>query len=312
MSQKLPSGTMQHLIHHLRREGYEFTTPTPSTHERVLHRPSRGDLRDAFGWNRPFASDLLPRELFDELRHHDLIVETDTMWKSLVRASCVDSDIFLHSGYPTIESDAVFLGPDTYRFCRLIRQVAMERKTPVSKAVDIGCGTGAGGVAIARNFRCNDITWSDISERTLEYSAANLLAADIRNARIVRSDLFADLEGPYDLIVANPPYLNDRLERAYRHGGGPLGSRLSLRIVTESLDRLSPGGNLILYTGSPIVDGVDRFKNDVETVLSGAAADWTYEEIDPDVFGEELELDRYEHVERIAVVALVMTKNEGT
>lgn len=302
---------MQQLIQHLKREHYDFTTPTPLTHQRVIGRSAGKTLRHAFGWNLPFEGDRLPAVLLERLIGEGLIVQRDGLCKSLIRASRVGGDVFLHSGYPTSESDAVFLGPDTYRFCRLIRHVPAIRRKPVRRAVDIGCGTGAGGVAVARIFNCGDITFSDISDRALAFCSSNVAEAGFRNARVVNSDLFAALDEAYDLIVANPPYLNDPLQRAYRHGGGSLGSELSLRIARESLDRLSPGGMLVLYTGSPIVEGIDQFRAEVEVALAGAPVRWSYEEIDPDVFGEELELDRYERVERIAVVSLIVTKDEG-
>ena len=60
-----------------------------------------------------------------------------------------------------------------------------------------------------------------------------------------------------DPIAANPPYLLDDSQRAYRHGGGRLGEGLSVAIADLALERLAPGGTLLLYTGSAIVDGVD-------------------------------------------------------
>lgn len=300
------------LLRFLKHQRYEFTTVTPLTHQRVNDRGNKSEtLRDAFGWNTPFAEELLPNELFQALRDDNLIVPVDGAWRSLVRAASVGSDLFLHSGYPTTEWDSVFFGPDTYRFCRLIRQMLSGRRAPVGRAIDIGCGTGAGGVAVARGVPCEEIIWSDISERALEFCAANLRQTDIPRRQIVKSDLFADIPGTFDLIVANPPYLNDSLHRAYRHGGGEFGSHLSERIVAESLPLMSPGATLILYTGSAIVDGRDPFRANVEALLADAAASvrWTYEEIDPDVFGEELELPYYQRVERIAAVALVVTKD---
>ena len=55
-----------------------------------------------------------------------------------------------------------------------------------------------------------------------------------------------------------------------------------------------------------IVDGHDLFRAQVEQVVSEAGLVYDYSEIDPDVFGEELEAASYRDVERIAAVSLVV------
>jgi hypothetical protein len=66
-----------------------------------------------------------------------------------------------------------------------------------------------------------------------------------------------------------------------------------------------------MYTGSPIVRGVDRLRRAIEENFAGRDLRWAYEEIDPDVFGEELETAAYKHVDRIAAVVLTATRREG-
>ncbi len=119
-------------------------------------------------------------------------------------------------------------------------------------------------------------------------------------------DLFTDLDETFDLIVANPPYLVDPQARLYRHGGGALGSELSIRIVREGISHLAAGGRLILYTGSPIVRGRDLLREAIDAATRGTAVSFTYVELDPDVFGEELEMPAYQEVDRIAVVGVVL------
>ena len=115
-----------------------------------------------------------------------------------------------------------------------------------------------------------------------------------------------------DIVVANPPYLVDPAHRLYRDGGGALGFDLSLRILRETLDRqaaTAPGGLLILYTGVAIVaGGKDPFRAAAERLLHepGRRVRWSYGEIDPDVFGEELENPVYAEAERIAAIGLVV------
>lgn len=57
-----------------------------------------------------------------------------------------------------------------------------------------------------------------------------------------------------------------------------------------------------------MVDGRDLFLESARALLSSDAFGWTYHELDPDVFGEELEKPGYERVERIAAVALSVTR----
>src|SRR4051812_31762025 len=93
------------LLAFLQRENYRFITPTPATHFRNNRREGNDrarSLTDVFGWSRPFARSLLPAELFDLLREQAVIFENETGWKSSVRASTLDRDIFLHSAFPTV------------------------------------------------------------------------------------------------------------------------------------------------------------------------------------------------------------------
>ncbi|MNW22127.1 hypothetical protein D3C71_2234470 [compost metagenome] len=57
-----------------------------------------------------------------------------------------------------------------------------------------------------------------------------------------------------------------------------------------------------------MVAGRDPFLAAVEPLLSGDHFGWTYHEVDPDVFGEELLQPGYESVERIAAVVLTVDR----
>jgi hypothetical protein len=81
-----------------------------------------------------------------------------------------------------------------------------------------------------------------------------------------------------------------------------------VRIVEQALTRLAPGGSLVLYTGAPWVDGVDLFLEHARSLADKPGFSWSYREVDPDVFGEELETDNYSRAERIAAVVLEVTR----
>ncbi|WP_112195835.1 class I SAM-dependent methyltransferase [Pseudomonas sp. LG1E9] len=311
-AQQLADRALLNLGRGLKESGYRFITPTPMTHERVFQRlatPLAMDLRDAFGWSMPFDGALLPEAFCEELQQADVIEKHDSLWRSAVRWSSLDDLLFVHSAYPTTQSDAVFFGPDSYRFARLIEAHLQQRFEPIKRAVDIGCGAGVGALVVARARHDAEVLAVDINPRALRLTAVNAELAGLANVVAYHSDVLGSVEGEFDLIVANPPYMNDDRQRAYRHGGGALGEQLSVRIVGESMGRLALGGSLVLYTGVAIVaGGEDPFLAAVKPLLGSHAYGWTYRELDPDVFGEELDKPGYERVERIAVVALTVTR----
>ena len=294
----------------LEDSGYSFTTVTPATHARVNSRPTNAWARsaeDVFGWSRPFREGILTPQLFEALRHAGLVDPHGEGWRSRVRASTLRGRLFLHSAYPTTESDSVFFGPDTYRFADAIaRHLAGELR--VRRAVDVGCGAGPGAVVVALERPDAEVIAVDINDQALRYTAANARLAGAARIMARHSDLLDAIDGDFDLIVANPPYLLDALERSYRHGGGMLGEGLSLAIASQASARLAPGGTLLLYTGTAIIDGIDHYRATVEPILDAATFEWQYQELDPDVFGEELTEPAYATAYRIAAVLVTARK----
>ncbi|SDA57181.1 Methyltransferase small domain-containing protein [Pseudomonas sp. NFACC15-1] len=306
-----PDLALLQLGRRLQADGYRFITPTPLTHERVNQRPGNErakTLRDVFGWSRPFAPGLISTDEQRQLQDAQVLEAHDGLLRSRVRWSSLDGLLFAHSQFPTQASDAVFFGPDSYRFAQLIHTHLQQNFTAVQRAVDIGCGAGVGAIVIARARREAQVLAVDINPQALRLSAVNAALAEVANVEVAHSDVLQDVPGQFDLIVANPPYMADPSERAYRHGGGTLGAGLSLRIVEQALPRLTPGGSLVLYTGVAMVDGRDPFLEALGQWRDSADFGWTYKELDPDVFGEELLTPGYQDVERIAVVALVVTR----
>ncbi len=310
-AQQLADRALLNLGRGLKESGYRFITPTPLTHERVFRRfstPVAMNLRDVFGWSMPFDNDLLPEAFREELQQAGVIEKHDALWRSSVRWSSLGDLLFAHSPYPTVAADAVFFGPDSYRFAQVIEAYLQQRFEPLKRAVDIGCGAGVGALVVAHARHDAEVLAVDINPRALRLTAVNAELAGLANVSVYQSDVLTSVEGEFDLIVANPPYMNDDRQRAYRHGGGALGEQLSVRIAGESLGRLAVGGSLLLYTGVAMVAGGDPFLDAVKPLLASDAYGWTYRELDPDVFGEELDKPGYERVERIAVVALTVTR----
>ncbi len=295
----------------LRADGYRFTCVTPATQARNNARPGAeqaSNLRDVFGWSRPFLPSLISLDELEQLRAAQVLREEDDRLRSNVRWSSLDDLLLVHSAYPTEASDAVFFGPDSYRFAQVIHDHLQHSPTRVQHAVDIGCGSGVGALVIARAAHHAQVSAVDINPLALRYTAINAALAGVGNVSVESSDLLDGISGAFDLIVANPPYMLDAGQRTYRHGGGALGAELSLRIVEQARERLSPGGSLLLYTGVAIVEGRDALLEAIRLRLAGPQWAWVYREVDPDVFGEQLLEPGYERVERIAAVSLTVNR----
>ena len=301
----------------LREMGYRFVTPTPATHAVVNARQGSGmakSIEDVFGWSRAFQPSLLPQTSLKLLEQAGALAYDGLLLRSTVRYSTLGDLIFVHSGFPTKERDAVFFGPDTYRFTRLLAQVLRELK-PVNgpdSIFDMCCGTGVGGIFVKTLLpHACEVVLADINTKALHYAWVNAKLANTGSVVFRQGDMFDATPEHAALIIANPPYLLDREARVYRDGGGALGAGLSLRFVHEGLPKLKPGGTMILYTGVSIVKGKDTFLAAVTPALRSPSITFSYEEIDPDVFGEELQQMPYGGVDRIAAVGLAIHKAAG-
>ncbi len=241
------------------------------------------------------------------MRDADVLDTQGEGWISRVRASTLRDQLFLHSAYPTTSSDAIFFGPDTYRFANAIARY-LAGDVRVRRAVDIGCGAGPGAVVVALEQPQAEVFAVDINDTALQYTSVNARLAGATRVAVKHSDLLDGVDGDFDLIVANPPYLLDAQERTYRHGGGSFGEGLSLEIAGLARTRLAPGGTLLLYTGTTIINGTDRFRASLEPLLDDPSLEWHYEELDPDVFGEELAQPAYQDADRIAAVLLTVRR----
>ncbi|WP_334164509.1 methyltransferase [Phenylobacterium sp.] len=308
-----PAATDDALLMLLRRldeDGYDFVTPTPLTHQRVVRRPGMQEarsVRDVLGWSLPFRDGLLAPDLFDALDAAGMLARDGDLWRSAVRVSRVHGLLFLHSAFPTAEEDSVFLGPDSYRFADFVAR-EMGHDCRLHRLVDVGGGAGVGALVAAARCWAREALLTDVNPRALRLARINAQHAGIPLATRLASGL-GDAPQDCDLILANPPYIVDPAGRAYRDGGDLHGGEISLEWARAAIPKLAPGGRFLLYTGSAILEGGrDRLREELRRVAEDAGVALAYRELDPDVFGEELDTAPYADVERIAVVGCVITK----
>lgn len=139
---------------------------------------------------------------------------------------------------------------------------------PNPTVLDIGTGSGAIAVAIAKSLPKTQVTAVDISLTALDiakWNVENLKLSD--RVTLLQSDLFDGLEPDqtFDVICSNPPYISqseyDELPTTVREFeprgallSGPDGTEIIARLLTDSVQRLNDGGQLIIEL-SPMIAG---------------------------------------------------------
>lgn len=300
------------LLEMLAAHKYRFVTPTPATHRRNLARmPGRRaqDLREIFGWSMPFVPEDVPQDILGPLRSAGMLEETEGLLRSRVRVSSLGGRLFLHSAFPPDAPDAIFFGPDTYRFARFIGQELRGSEAP-RHIVDIGTGSGAGAIVAGVLYPEARLTLTDTNPRALRFARINARHAGLA-VETVEVPGLGSVTG-FDLALANPPFMAGSGDRTYRDGGEMLGAALSLAWAEDAARRLAPGGRMLLYTASAIVGGEDRLEMALDARLPELGCTMRYSEIDPDIFGGQLSRPGYEKVERLAAIGAVITKTSET
>jgi methylase of polypeptide subunit release factors len=299
------------LLELLKKQQYRHTTVSPATH-RIINKRAGNKLAnnvvDILGWSRPFVENTISSTIFLCMKQANILVLKGNTWLSKIRVSTIGDQYFIHSSYPTNQVNSIFFGPDTYRFINALKHYFSENPASIKRAVDICTGCGPAALVLAKTFPKAEVFGVDINDSALEFARFNSTVNHLNHVQFINSNLLNDIKGNFDLITANPPFLIDAAKRSYRHGGGKLGYQLALDIVEGALKRLNPGGTLLLYTGVAIIDGKDLFFEEVENKLSKIKFNYKYEEIDPDIFAEELLLEPYHFADRIAAVVLTIRK----
>jgi methylase of polypeptide subunit release factors len=299
------------LLQALKDRGYGFVTVTPATHARVAGRSGRRlahCLEDVLGWSLPFQTGLLDADVEALLHRADVLRQEGDLWLSLIRVSSLDGDLYLHSAFPTDQEAAVFFGPDSYRFANLIAAELPSRQLSAGHLiVDVGTGAGVGAIVAAKHCPEAAVMMTDVNPKALDYAVVNAAVAGVE-AWPLLTDRLEGLDGTIDLATANPPFIIDHHKRLYRDGGGMLGGQIAHDMTALILPRLANAGKLILYTGSAIVDRKDGLGAALDMLAREHDCRLRYREIDPDVFGEELENPAYADVDRIALVTAIFER----
>ena len=122
--------------------------------------------------------------------------------------------------------------------------------------LEIGTGSGAVSIALAKEIAAGSITATDVSEKALAVAEDNAVSNDVRERlRLLRGDLFSPLKkgGQFHLILTNPPYISQEewsdlmpevrdFEPALALDGGRDGLDFYRRALPQISEFLFPGG----------------------------------------------------------------------
>ena len=141
----------------------------------------------------------------------------------------------------------------------LVELILAENLKDNLKVLDIGTGSGAIALVLAKNRPDWSVTAADISQDALELATENANVQNL-NLSFIKSDCFSEISSKYDIIVSNPPYISraDEAEVGLNvlHSEPHLalfadeeGLAIYRRIAEESKDYLNDGGKIYLEIG---------------------------------------------------------------
>ena len=113
--------------------------------------------------------------------------------------------------------------------------------------LDLCTGSGAIGLRLKKEYPNNDITLSDISGKALVVASKNSENLEL-DCKIINSDLFEKIDGKYDVIISNPPYIKDNEE------------------IEDIVRNNEP--HIALYAGPEGLDFYDRILKDIKDYLN--------------------------------------------
>ena len=202
-------------------------------------------------------------------------------------------------GLDLIVSPAVLIPrPETEHIVEAILQLAkpktVERRASPPVIVDVGTGSGAIALALARELPTAEIHATDISPEALEVARANAARHQLTSRIEFHHADLLDAFSPasLDFVVSNPPYVGEseedsvqlevrRFEPRNAVFAGPTGLEIIDRLIPQARTGLRPGGWLVFEISGTIAEAVQRqlagwtdvrLTNDLQGIARVAAA----------------------------------------
>lgn len=137
------------------------------------------------------------------------------------------------------------------------------------RIADVGTGSGVLAVCAAKHVRGARVVAVDASPAALAIAARNAQRHGVADrVEFLEGDLLAGVDGPFDYIVSNPPYVTTAELAALDPGvrdheprlaldGGPEGTTVIERLLPQAAERLAPGGVLLVEVSPMIAPRVE-------------------------------------------------------
>jgi release factor glutamine methyltransferase len=134
------------------------------------------------------------------------------------------------------------------------------------RIIDVGTGSGVIALSLAAKFPQAKVIATDVSDDALTLARENAKRIGVENVAFTQADLLEGIDGAFDLIVANLPYVSERdraeLSREVLHDpenalfGGERGDEIVRKLIETAPSHLLPGGLLALEVGLGQAEGL--------------------------------------------------------
>ena len=161
-----------------------------------------------------------------------------------------------------VNKDVLIPRPDTEIIVEETLDICHKMDSPEIKILDIGTGSGAIAIALAGELPHAKVTATDISAAALALAKKNVCALKLENKIDFRQgDLFETVEGVFDIIVCNPPYISEKEYEKLPVGvkdyeppvallAGKKGTEFYEKLIYQAVDYLQKNGWLLLEIGA--------------------------------------------------------------
>jgi release factor glutamine methyltransferase len=161
-----------------------------------------------------------------------------------------------------VNKDVLIPRPDTEILVEEALSICRKINSPEMKIIDIGTGSGAIAIALAKEMPQAQVMATDISAAALNIARKNALSLGLENQiAFRRSDLFDSVDDFFDIIVCNPPYISAEEYKKLPPGvktfeprealwAGENGTEFHEKLVYQAGNNFKKNGWLLLEIGA--------------------------------------------------------------